>query len=131
MATAQQATAEALGIGPEAEQLGRRLLRWARALELQALSRAGTASPDARSFCGRAGAPVFFTKPALDKPRLTAAALRVPGGYSILARLWATLRALAARVRSALRSGASTTRLHLARGLAVPQGAQLTIQPRI
>ena len=77
LAAPQENAAKALGIGPEADDLGRKFLCWARALELQGLSRVGLDARTCPGALGRAAAPAIRTHPALDKPRLTLEGLRL------------------------------------------------------
>ena len=43
------------------------------------------------------------------------AAVRVPGGYGVVARLWATMRAMVAKIRTGHAAAPPLTRLHLLR----------------
>lgn len=113
---AQRRAANSMGIGDISEQLGLELAAWAHATELQALSRAGVAAGvAARPFLGRGSAPRFRMLPLMQRPRLVAEALRLPGGYGLAARLWATCRALAAKLRTAMIRNASPCELCLMR----------------
>ncbi len=106
--------AVAMGIGDEAESLGIELATWAQATELQALARAGLHPGIAcRPFLGRCGTPRFRTQPMARCPRLSAESLRLPGGYGIAARLWATCRALAAKLLTALKRNAAAAEVCL------------------
>ena len=113
IAKSLRSAAEALGIGETSHKLGRELAAWARATELQALSRHGLRpGHGARPFLGRANIPRFSMKPLMGPPRLVGEHLRIPGGYGVVARLWATCRALAAKLRTAMAQGARTSEVN-------------------
>ncbi len=100
----QRRLAQGIGFADEAEELGARLEQWARATEIQALARQGIKHTDevAARFSGRARPMILSTKP-----------LRVPcriggdqpdgGGAGEVTAMWATCRAMAAKIRNALR----------------------------
>ncbi len=113
-AQAQRRAAEAMGIADISEQLSVDLAAWAHATELQALARAGVASGEtAFPFLGRSRMPRFRQQPLMRCPRLVAEALRLPGGYGIAARLWATCRALAAKLCTAVQRNANCSEICL------------------
>ena len=99
---AQCSAAQAMGIGHISQSLSSELATWARATELQALARAGVrAGAAAWPLLGRGAHPRFVQRPLMPRPRLDAEALRLPGGYGIAARLWATCRVLASKTLTA------------------------------
>ena len=111
----QQAAARELGIEAEATELAMDLATWARATEFQALARLGVHGEAAEPYLGRAAATKFKLRPLLSRPRLVAESLRIPGGYGVAARLWATCRALSSKLLSAMRRDALVPEICLMR----------------
>ena len=78
----------------------------------QALTRLGIPQGHKEhSYRGRAQAPEFVLKPLMSRPRLVAESLQMPGGYGATARLWATCRALSAKLRAAMKRNAMEAEL--------------------
>ena len=96
--------ARKLGTEEESEHLARRYALWARTLEILTESKFSSAQLDWQYCHGRAQYPRLVSRPLLRKPRLMPEVLSAPGGYGIVAKLWATLAALAKKFRSALRT---------------------------
>ena len=61
---------------------------WASTLEQWILLSHPSPPDDPRRFCGRGLQPKLVRKPLLDRPRLVAAHLAVPGGLGIVEQLW-------------------------------------------
>ena len=115
VAKAQQKLVEQLGTTEVSNSLGHRLATWAYATESQALAQRGiTTNQEEQAFRGRAQAPDFTLKPLMQKPRIMAG-VQVPGGYGATARLWATGRALSAKLRTAHKRNANAAELCLMR----------------
>ena len=105
---AQQKLVGQLGTQALSDALGSRLAIWAHATESQALTRLGMpVGHEAHSYRGRAQAPEFVLRPLMSRPRLVAESLQMPGGYGATARLWATCRALGAKLRAAMKRNAN------------------------
>ncbi len=101
----QRKLMEDVGALPQALSMGRRLMIWARASELQELAAKGidAGTMAAKRVLGRAMPPKFSEAPLIAH-RLTGPQ-RLPGGYSEAARLWGTLRAVASRLKTAMQAG--------------------------
>ena len=96
-----------MGYLEEANQIGQDFMVWGRALELQHLASVGiTTDYQCFPYLGRAAPPRTRTRPLLHRPRLLAESLQIPGGYGVAAILWATCKALTAKIRTAVRSRA-------------------------
>ncbi len=101
----QRRLMEEVGALPQALEIGRDLLVWSRAVELQSMASRGLdpSSQAARRVSGRARPPKIVVMPLMCS-RL-GGAQRMPGGYSEAARLWGTLRSIAARLKAAIQAG--------------------------
>ncbi len=99
----QLAASERLGYLDDSIEVGKRLLAWARAMELQGLSGSfGAEMADGgAAFMGRALPPRFCRRPVLPR-YLDGGPQRFLGGCSEQALLWGTLRACAIKVKRAM-----------------------------
>ncbi len=117
-----------LGALRESIELGKRVMVWSRAAEIQALAAKGVhpSSRAARRAMGRALPPRFYNAPILRR-RCDPGPQRLPGGYTDDARLWATLRVLMGKLRKAIAAGqpgrAAIARANLIRAAACGEGA--------
>ena len=115
-AKAQQELVERLGTTVQSNALGLRLATWAHATESQALAIRGiTPGRKEQQLRGRALAPEFTLKPLMQRPRIAAESLPIPGGYGATARLWATGRALSAKLKAAIKRRAGEAELCMMR----------------
>ncbi len=94
---------QSMGALQQSIDIGKRLLVWTRAVEIQELTARGIHpdSAEARRYKGRATPPRFRIPPRLGR-QLGGGPQRLPGGYSGAARLWGTLRALMTRLKAAV-----------------------------
>ncbi len=92
-----------LGCLDESVELGKRVMAWARASELQALAARGIdlAAREAGRAKGRALPPRFYQAPILRR-RCDPGPQRLPGGCTDDARLWATLHVMLGKLRKAM-----------------------------
>ncbi len=117
-----------LGALRESIEIGKQVMVWSRAAEIQALAAKGVdpTTRAARKAMGRALPPRFYNAPILRR-RCDPGPQRLPGGYTDDARLWATLRVLMGKLRKALASGqpgrAAFARASLIRAAACGEGA--------
>ncbi len=104
--THKRAIAQSLGFADEAVALGRKLEVWARAAEIQALAEKGLKhdNKDAARFSGRAKPLSVHWKP-VRVPNKWGTERPDGGGAREVAMLWATCRAMAAKVAVAVRGG--------------------------
>ncbi len=117
-----------LGALRESIELGKQVMVWSRATEIQALAAKGVdpTARAARKAMGRALPPRFYNAPILRR-RCDPGPQRLPGGYTDDARLWATLRVLFGKLRKALAAGqpdrTAVARANLIRAAACGEGA--------
>ncbi len=102
----QRRMAQELEMEEEATSLGRNLSIWARAAEIQALAKCGIKHDDeiAKRFTGRAKPVVRRTRP-VRAPRRWGVEKSDSGGTSLVATLWATCRAMVARMANSIQGG--------------------------
>ena len=102
----RQTYAETLGISGISEALARDWAIWCRALEIEAISGSGKNVEETKCFKGRAESITLRKCPLLRNTRLTQEALPIPGGMGITARLWATCKMMARKLKRCLQMGA-------------------------
>ena len=101
-----------MGVETSSADLGQRLASWACATELQALVGVGVEEfSQAMPHLGRAAKPRISSKPLLGRPCFVPEAQQIPRGYGAGARLWATCRALTAKLRCAVVRNASDSKI--------------------
>ena len=92
---------ERIGTTQQSQELGDKYRKLAETLEDWTLSNYGKPGEEQKPYLGRAREPNIEEKPMMDRPRLEADSLQVPGGLGIVEKLWHTIEAMIGRIKKA------------------------------